>query len=108
MPKWIHHNCVETREDVNDLLSLGVGGRFKITRQVAINADRFFPIGDRDDSFIRSWGVGCDIETFGHVFQLMVTNVQGAYESMYIENASGKLDGMKLYLGFNITRAFSI
>tara|TARA_A100001037_G_scaffold250432_1_gene233484 strand:+ start:3556 stop:4401 length:846 start_codon:yes stop_codon:yes gene_type:complete len=108
IPTWIHHNWVITHEDKHDLLSLGLGGRFKLTRRVAINADTFYPLGERDDSFVQSWGVGCDIETGGHVFQLILSNVQGAYESIYIENASGTLDGMDFYLGFNITRVFNI
>jgi len=108
MPTWIHHNWVITHEDKHDLYSLGLGGRFKLTKRVSVNADTFFPLGERDDSFVQSWGLGCDIETGGHVFQLMVTNVQGAFESAYIENASGSVDGMNLFLGFNITRAFSL
>lgn len=108
MPTWIHHNWVRTHEDDHDLFSLGMGGRFKLSNRVSVNGDTFFPMGTRDSTFIQSWGVGCDIETGGHVFQIMVTNVQGAFESAYVENASGKIEGMDLYLGFNITRVFSI
>ena len=74
IPTWIHHNWVITHEDKHDLLSLGMGGRFKLSRRVAINADTFYPLGERDDSFVQSWGVGCDIETGGHVFQLILSN----------------------------------
>ena len=108
MPTWIHHNLVKTHEDDHDLYSLGAGGRMKITKYVSLNADTFFPLGERDDDFTQSWGVGCDIQTGGHVFQIMVTNVQGSYESAYIENASGSIDGMNIHLGFNITRVFSL
>jgi len=73
-----------------------------------LNADTFFPVGERDSTFVQSWGIGCDIETGGHVFQIMVTNVQGSYESAYIENASGAIADKNLYLGFNITRVFAI
>ena len=108
MPTIIHHNWVEVHADKYDLYSLGLGGRFKLTKRVALNGDTFFPIGDRGSAFVQSWGLGCDIETGGHVFQLMITNVQGAFESAYIENASGKIKDMNLYLGFNITRVFSL
>jgi hypothetical protein len=108
MPTWIHHNLVKTFDDDHDLFSMGVGGRLKFTKQISINADRFFPLGDRDTDFTQSWGVGFDIQTGGHVFQIMVTNVQGSYESAYIENASGTIDEMNIYLGFNITRVFSL
>lgn len=108
MPTWVHHNLVKKHEDEHDLYSMGVGGRMKITKRVSLNADTFFPFGERDSTFVQSWGIGCDIETGGHVFQIMVTNVQGSYESAYIENASGAIADKNLYLGFNITRVFAI
>ena len=108
MPTFIHRNLVQTSEESHDLLSFGVGGRVKATRRVSINADTFFPLGERDGSFKQSWGLGCDIETGGHVFQLMITNVQGSFESEYIENATGTFDELNLFLGFNITRVFSL
>ena len=108
MPTFIHRNLVQTSEESHDLLSCGVGGRVKATRRVSINADTFFPLGERNESFKQSWGLGCDIETGGHVFQLMITNVQGSFESEYIENASGTFDELNLFLGFNITRVFSL
>jgi hypothetical protein len=108
MPTWVHHNLVKKHKDAHDLYSMGVGGRMKITKRVSLNADTFFPVGERDSTFVQSWGIGCDIETGGHVFQIMVTNVQGSYESAYIENASGAIADKNLYLGFNITRVFAI
>ena len=108
MPTWVHYNLVKKDEDAHDLYSMGVGGRMKVTKRVSLNADTFFPLGERDNDFTQSWGLGFDIQTGGHVFQIMVTNVQGSYESAYIENASGSIDGMNIYLGFNITRVFSL
>ena len=108
MPTFIHRNLVQTANESHDLLSFGIGGRVKVTRRVSINTDTFFPLGERNESFKQSWGLGCDIETGGHVFQLMITNVQGSFESDYIENATGTFDELNLFLGFNITRVFSI
>ena len=108
MPTFIHRNLVQTANESHDLLSFGIGGRVKVTRRVSINTDTFFPLGERNESFKQSWGLGCDIETGGHVFQLMITNVQGSFESEYIENATGTFDELNLFLGFNITRVFSL
>jgi len=108
MPTFIHRNLVQTANESHDLLSFGIGGRVKVTRRVSINTDTFFPLGERNESFKQSWGLGCDIETGGHVFQLMITNVQGSFESDYIENATGTFDELNLFLGFNITRVFSL
>jgi len=107
MPTWVHRNFVLSDRLEHDLISLGAGGRVKVTKRVSVNADTFFPLGDRNPNFVQSWGLGCDVETGGHVFQLMITNAQGAYESSYVENATGKFENNDLYLGFNITRVFS-
>ena len=108
MPTFIHRNLVQTAKESHDLLSFGIGGSVKATKRISMNADTFFPLGERNESFKQSWGLGCDIETGGHVFQLMITNVQGSFESEYIENASGTYDELNLFLGFNITRVFTI
>ena len=106
MPTFIHRNLVETHNDHHDLISLGIGGRIKMTRRTSINYDTFFPIGKRGETYKQGWGIGYDIETGGHVFQLMVTNARGSFESEYVENASGAFEDLNLYLGFNISRAF--
>lgn len=108
MPTLIHRNLVLDRDDSNDVFSIGLGGRMKLTKRTSINLDTFFPIGDRSSSFKQGWGLGYDIETGGHVFQVMVTNAQGSFESEYIENAKGEFENFELFIGFNISRVFSI
>ena len=106
MPTLIHRNLVETNSDSHDLISIGVGGRMKMTKRTSVNFDTFFPVGQRSETYRQGWGIGYDIETGGHVFQLMLTNARGSFESEYIENASGTLKDLDLYLGFNIARVF--
>ena len=108
MPTLIHRNLVLDGDDSNDVFSIGFGGRMKLTKRTSINLDTFFPIGDRSGSFNQGWGLGYDIETGGHVFQVMVTNAQGSFESEYIENAKGEFENFELFIGFNISRVFSI
>ena len=48
-----------------------------MTRRTSINFDTFFPIGKGGETYKQGWGIGYDIETGGHVFQLMVTNARG-------------------------------
>ena len=107
VPTWIHKNLVPTHEDEHDLFSAGLGGRIMVTKRFSINADISFPLGDRPDSFKNGWGLGCDIETGGHVFQLLLTNARGGYEGAYIEDAGGSMNSGDVFLGFNITRVFS-
>lgn len=108
MPTVIHKNLIQTEDISNNLFSLGMGGRAKVTKRVSFNIDTFIPLGNRRTSFNQSWGLGCDIDTGGHVFQLLVTNAQGTFESSYIENATGNIKDIEIFFGFNITRSFII
>ena len=108
LPTLIHRNLVPTNEDDHDQASIGIAGRFKLSNRISINADYFFPIGDRNDNYKNSLAIGIDYETGGHVFQVMLANSQGPYEYTFIENANGDFSSGILYLGFNISRSFTL
>ena len=107
-PTWIHKNLVPTYQDEHNLFSTSLGGRIKVTKRYTISADISFPLGSRPENYKNGWGLGFNIETGGHVFQLILTNAQGGYEGAYIEDAYGSLSTGEVYLGFNITRVFSL
>lgn len=52
--------------------------------------------------------VGVDIETGGHVFQLMLTNTQGMREGSFIPATTGSWKNGDIHLGFNISRVFAL
>ena len=108
LPTFIHKNLVFRQEEKHQLFSLGFAGRYKITSRFSINGDYFIPIGSREENFKNSFAIGFDYETGGHVFQVMISNAQGPYELTFIENANGDISDRRLYLGFNISRAFSL
>lgn len=107
-PTWIHKNLVPMEINDHDLFSTSLGSRIKLTHRFTVSADVSFPLGERPETFKKGWGLGCNIETGGHVFQLLLTNSRGGYEGAYIEDASGSLNTGDVYLGFNITRAFPL
>ena len=108
MPTIIYRNLVLNEGEKHQLNSIGFGGRYKLTSKFSINGDYFKAIGDRENSFKNSFSIGFDYETGGHVFQVMISNAQGPYEFTFIENANGDPSTNTLYLGFNISRAFSL
>lgn len=107
-PSYVHKNLVPTPEDQNNIFAIGFGGRYKITRKLALNADYYYLLpGKTADDFYNSLAIGLDIETGGHVFQLHCTNSQTMFESGFIsETTGGWLDG-EIFFGFNICRVFS-
>lgn len=108
-PTMIHRNLVKTIEDENDVFSIGVGSRLKLTKWVSVNFEYFYLLpGKTADDFENSLSLGFDIETGGHVFQIFFTNSHGMVEQAFITETNGKWEEGDVRLGFNITRVFSL
>jgi len=110
-PSFIHYNFVPTELDPNNLPAMGAGGRVKITKRVSLNAEYFYvikPYANRKNyDKTNSFSVGVDIETGGHVFQIMLTNSIAMIEKGFIGENTGKWNKGDIHLGFNISRVFS-
>ncbi len=109
-PTFLHKNLTPTGNDPNDLFALGVSGRYKLSNRVSLNAEYYYAFRSEQASvdYPNALSIGIDIETGGHVFQLMLTNSQAMREGGFIwgENNSYWKDG-GIRLGFNISRVFS-
>lgn len=109
MPMVYHQNLVAYNSDPNDLYVLGMGGSFKMTRSSRFNVE-YYPVLNRGNqsSTTNALSVGVDIETGGHVFQLMIGNTRGMVENNMIPYTKGSWRNGDLYFGFNLCRYFSL
>lgn len=109
-PTVVHKNLTATELDSNDLFALGASARYKIGNRVSVNAEYFYAFrSDRASAdYPNALSFGVDIETGGHVFQLMLTNSQAMREGGFIwgEN-NGDWSNSGVHFGFNISRVFS-
>ena len=108
-PVWIHYNLVPTPEDNNDVFGVGFGGRMKISKRVSINAEYNLLPSDQivSTEIFNSLSFGLDIETGGHVFQLIFSNSEGMVGPSYFGKTTGNWADGDIYFGFNISRAFN-
>ncbi|GEP88632.1 hypothetical protein SAMN05660909_01102 [Chitinophaga terrae (ex Kim and Jung 2007)] len=108
VPSWVHYNLVPTLADKNDIFLLSAGGRMKITKRVSVNAEYNYITGNPlpSQDLHSSLSMGVDIETGGHVFQLVFSNSQGMVGPAYLTQTNGTWNNGDIYFGFNITRAF--
>ncbi len=91
----------------NTYYSIGVGGRFKIAPRTAITFQYIPPITDAEN-LDHNIGIGIDVETGGHVFQMFFTTSRALNESYLVSSGNGDfLDGGYRF-GFNINRLFRI
>ncbi len=109
-PTYLHLNLVPTEADHNDLFALCTGLRVKITKRSSINAEYdWLPSGQIvSTQLYNSFSLGWDIETGGHVFQLVFSNSQGMIPTQYITQTTGKWTEGDIYFGFNISRNFNL
>lgn len=114
-PSLVHFNLVDTRAQSNDIVSIGLGGRYKINQRISINLEYFPQInqntyiqGENEIDYFNSLSVGFDIETGGHVFQLFFSNSRGVIDPQFIAQTPGSWGDGDVYFGFNISRVFTI
>jgi hypothetical protein len=110
-PTFIHRNQVPTELDKNDLFALGFGGRYKLTKRMALNVEYYYVYRANASSlpvtYYNPLSVGIDIETGGHVFQIMLTNSVAMREGGFIGKTTDSWGDRGIHLGFNISRVFS-
>lgn len=109
-PTYVHVNLVPSREDHNNIFSLGIGGRIKVSNRVSVNAEYYylFPHQIVSRPAYSAFSAGVDIETGGHVFQIFLTNAMGENMESIITQTSGTWWNGDIFLGFNISRIFTI
>lgn len=107
MPGLVHRNLALTESDDNDIYVLGAGGRYKLSRSIALNLEYYYqfnpPLPQPNHHAL---AIGFDIETGGHVFQLHLTNARAMQERGFITQTSGNFFEGDIHFGFNISRVF--
>lgn len=117
LPTLVHRNLVVRDEagitDENTFFSLGFAGRVKLSQRVAIVADYFHNFSDYrlnhpTKKFYNPLGIGVEIETGGHVFNLAFTNASGIIENNYLTTTTDDWLAGGYKFGFNISRVFTL
>ena len=106
-PTYIHRNTVKIAEDPHDIYALGFGSRLKISKRVSLNSEYFYAFNESMSINARnSLAFGVDIETGGHVFQLILSNSITMIEKSFIAETTGNFFGGDIHFGFNLSRIF--
>jgi Membrane bound beta barrel domain (DUF5777) len=107
-PILLHRNAVDVTDE-NDIYAIGIGGRFKITKRLALVADYSYVVNGLPQKLNQNpLSIGIDIETGGHVFQLHFSNTGGMNERAFITETTNKWAKGDIQFGFNLSRVFSI
>lgn len=105
-----HRNLVPFGEP-NDLFSIGAATRIQLSRTFGLVADFTTPVAAEranESAYLPAIGIGLEIETGGHVFQLNLTNATGIIENDYIPYTTSDWADGEFRFGFTISRWFNI
>jgi hypothetical protein len=110
-PSFVHRNLVDTELDPNDLYAIGAGGRIKLSKRISLNAEYYYlanPKKYMSQTVYNPLSAGIDIETGGHVFQIIMTNSLAMIEKGFIGETTGSWLKGDIHFGFNISRVFTV
>ncbi len=108
-PIYVHKNLYDDTLEQKDLFLVGAGARYKIAKRLSVNleyAARVIAVEGFTSPYYNPLSVGLDIETGGHVFQLVLSNSQPMNDVTVFSNTSGDWNGGSVYFGFNMYRTF--
>lgn len=106
-PTYVHRNTVRINADPHDIFALGFGTRMKLSKRVSFNSEYYVTFNESKSIDARnSLAFGIDIETGGHVFQLILSNAITMIEKSFITESTGNFFGGDIHFGFNISRTF--
>lgn len=108
-PWFVHMNQVDLLKDANDIYGISGAVRYKFTKHMALTAEYAYRMNDYTDrDFYDSFGLGFEIETGGHVFQMHVTNSFGLSENQFLPYTDTKWGDGGIRIGFNVSRVFTL
>ena len=110
IPSYVHRNLVPFNDD-NGLFSLGFAMRLQLSKVVGIIMDATFPFSElrtSENGYYPPIGIGLEIDTGGHVFQINFTNAGGIMETDYIPYTTSDWSKGQFRLGFTISRTFNL
>lgn len=119
LPTYTHRNFIKRyintsngKEDQNDMFSIGVGGKLRISKRIALVADFFYNFSkfrqNNPNGYTMPFALGLEIISHGRLFHLDFTNATAILESSMLTNTRNAWSKGQIKLGFNLNRSFRL
>jgi len=111
-PSLVHRNLVVLAADRNTIFGLASGASVRLSGSMRLNVEHHWIMPGQIESKIggekvrNALGIGIDLETGGHVFQLHLTNSRGMTERFLMGETTGSWGAGDIHFGFNVSRTF--
>ena len=108
-PSYMFANRIVPGQENNSQLAVGVSGRMKLNGSISLNGEYFYRANSPAASTYHDMvALALDIETGGHVFQLIFSNTQSMIDRTFAWQTKGNFFKGDIHFGFNITRSFQL
>jgi hypothetical protein len=107
-PVFTHKNLYDENYENPNLFSLASGARYKLSKRLSLNLEYAVRLNPLANSTVykNPISAGLDIETGGHVFQLVFSNSQALNDVSMFSNSTGNFYSKGIFFGFNMYRVF--
>ena len=105
-PGYIGTGYIPVENNSYSFFTLAAGGSVKLSKKVSVNVEYLYRFEEEID-YVNPLSASIDLDTGGHLFQIVISNSQQMFDQAIITNPTGDWSEGSLYLGFNLVRGFN-
>lgn len=105
-PGYIGTGYIPVENNSYSFFTLAAGGSVKLSKKVSVNLEYLYRFEDEID-YVNPLSASIDLDTGGHLFQIVISNSQQMFDQAIITNPTGDWAEGSLYFGFNLVRGFN-
>ncbi|NQU55142.1 MAG: hypothetical protein HQ522_21700 [Bacteroidetes bacterium] len=106
-PGFLKTGYLPAENDNLLFFTLGIGGSIKISKKVSANIEYLNPFTSELNGK-NPLSLGVDLDTGGHLFQLVISNSQRLFDQALYTQTIGDWTKGNLFFGFNLVREFNL
>jgi len=107
-PVWHRNFYAPQLGKTADIFALGYGLSIRISKMIHLNSEYYYLISSPYSDIVSPLTFGLDIDTGGHIFQLLFSNSRGMTEKVYLTDTRNRWKDGEVFFGFNLIRFFYI
>lgn len=106
-PGYLKTGYLRDIDENLSVVTLGTAAAVRISKKVSANVEYLVPFNS-DIPGDNALSLGVDIDTGGHLFQLVLSNNNRMFDQAVYTNTTGSWGDGHLYFGFNLIRKFKL
>ena len=101
----LHENYNFISFDKRNYGYVGGGTGLRVSKRVSINME-YYAVQNKNETSVNPFSIDIDLDTGGHLFQLIFSNTQSPFDKAMLTETSGAWSKGEIFFGFNLIRSF--